>query len=170
MCADVTSGDALSAEDLRILGLETPRVAGHTLKVMALEPDGGLELDELRAWVGARVERLPRLTQRLDPHGRSWIPDDAFHVDRHVRRAEDAGSLPAAVAAIMERRLDRDAPLWEIELADDAVVLKVHHAMADGSGARRIASVLLWDSGDPAPAPARARAPAPETHGHWMRE
>ena len=39
----------------------------------------------------------------------------------------------------MERRLDRSAPLWSIELTNageggSVVVLKVHHAMADGMG------------------------------------
>ena len=38
-------------------------------------------------------------------------------------------------------------------------MLKVHHAMADGMGARRIASVLLWDEDEPLPAP----APSPAT-------
>ena len=39
MCADVTR-DALTAEDARILALETARVAGHTLKVTVLDPGG----------------------------------------------------------------------------------------------------------------------------------
>ena len=66
MCADVTPRDALTAEDVRILGLETAQVAGHTLKVMVLDRGGELTMDELREWVGARVGRLPRLTQRLE--------------------------------------------------------------------------------------------------------
>ena len=127
MCADVTR-DALTAEDVRILALETARVAGHTLKVMVLDRGGELGVEELREWVGARIGRLPRLTQRLElqPDGGppSWVPDRDFDLTRHVRRAEGAGTLPAAVAPIMERRLDRRAPLWSIELAD---------AGADGS-------------------------------------
>ena len=174
MCADVTPRDALTAEDVRILGLETAQVAGHTLKVMALDRGGELTVDELREWVGARVGRLPRLTQRLElePGGGppSWVPDRDFDLTRHVRRAEDAGTLSAAVAQIMERRLDRRAPLWSIELADggeagSAVVLKVHHALADGMGARRIASVLLWDIDDPLPgAPSATADPSASLH------
>ena len=169
MGADVTR-DALSAEDVRILGLESERVAGHTLKVMTLAPGEPLAVGELREWVGARMDRLPRLTQRLelDPGGGppSWVPDGDFDVARHVRRAEGAGTLAEAIAPIMERRLDRSAPLWSIELTDggregQAVVLKVHHALADGMGARRIASVLLWDEEDPVPRPAPAPSDDP---------
>ena len=169
MCADVTR-DALTAEDARILALETARVAGHTLKVMVLHPGSELGVDELREWVGARIGRLPRLTQRLElqPDGGppSWVPDRDFDLTRHVRRAEGAGTLPAAIAPIMERRLDRSAPLWSLELADageegSVVVLKIHHALADGTGARKIASVLLWDVEDPPPRPPSQPAPAP---------
>ena len=167
MCANVT-GDPLTAEDARILGLETERVAGHTLKVMLLDRGAELPLGELRDWVGERVGRVPRLTQRLelDDGGAAWVPDRGFDVARHVRRAEEADTLAATVAASMERRLDRRRPLWSVELVDGtAVVLKVHHALADGMGARRIACALLWDADDPAPGPARSPAAAGPAHG-----
>jgi WS/DGAT/MGAT family acyltransferase len=169
MCADVAR-DALTAEDVRILELETARIAGHTLKVMVLHPGCEIALDELREWVGARVRRLPRLTQRLelapDEGPPSWVSDGDFDVTRHVRKVEGAADLAAAVAPMMERRLDRSAPLWSIELTDageggSVIALKVHHAMADGMGARRIASVLLWDEEDPHPRPSSDPAPAP---------
>jgi WS/DGAT/MGAT family acyltransferase len=169
MCADVAR-DALTAEDVRILELETARIAGHTLKVMVLHPGSEIALDELREWVGARVRRLPRLTQRLEPAPDegppSWVSDGDFDLTRHVREAEGASDLAAAIAPMMERRLDRSAPLWCIELTNageggSVIVLKVHHAMADGMGARRIASVLLWDDEDPRPPPSPDPVPAP---------
>jgi diacylglycerol O-acyltransferase len=176
MCGDVTR-DVLAAEDARILGLETAQVAGHTLKVMVLERGSELAADELREWVGARVGRLPRLMQRLQPQPDagppSWVRDGEFDLTRHVRRAEGAATLAAAIAPIMERRLDRGAPLWSIELVDggeegSAVVLKVHHALADGMWARRIASVLLWDEHDPLPGSSPATAEAsPVLHRRW---
>jgi hypothetical protein len=174
MCADLTR-EPLTAEDVRILALETARVAGHTLKVMALEPGSALDVHELREWVGARLARLPRLMHRLElGEAPSWVPDRDFDLSRHVRRAAGAGTLPAVVAPVMERRLDRSAPLWSIDLADagedgTAIVLKVHHALADGMGARRIASVLLWDEEDPPPSrPAPAQGePAGPLRRRW---
>jgi hypothetical protein len=81
MCADV-GRDVLSAEDARILQLETPQVAGHTLKVMRLDPGIELAVDQLREWVGARVGRLARLTQRVevatDGGPPSWVPARDF--------------------------------------------------------------------------------------------
>jgi WS/DGAT/MGAT family acyltransferase len=177
MCADAVR-DVLTAEDARILELETARIAGHTLKVMVLHPGAEIALDELREWVGGRVGRLPRLTERLElaPDGGppSWVPDRDFDLTRHVREAEGALTLSAAVAPIMERRLDRNAPLWSVELTNageggGVVVLKVHHAMADGMGARRIASVLLWDDEDPAPRRPSDAAPAPADHSVPLR-
>jgi diacylglycerol O-acyltransferase / wax synthase len=170
MCADVAR-DALTAEDVRILELETARIAGHTLKVMVLDPGSEIGVDELREWVGARVRRLPRLTQRLDlspdEGPPSWVFDGDFDLTRHVREAEGAPDLSAAVAPIMERRLDRSAPLWSIELTDAGedgrvIVLKVHHAMADGMGARRIASILLWDEAESRPRPSSDPGPSPD--------
>jgi diacylglycerol O-acyltransferase len=144
---------------------------------MVLDRGGELSVDELRDWVDARIGRLPRLTQRLElePDGEppSWVPDRDFDLARHVRRAEGADTLSAAIAPIMQRRLDRSAPLWSLELTDggdegSAVVLKVHHALADGMGARRIASTLLWDEEDPRPGASGAMADASAAlHGRW---
>jgi hypothetical protein len=95
---DTLAIDRLSAEDVRILGLETRRVAGHTLKVTVLDPDTPpLELADLRARVAARIEALPRLTERLDhapDGGLVWAPDPAFDLDRHVRERAGATDSP----------------------------------------------------------------------------
>jgi WS/DGAT/MGAT family acyltransferase len=52
----------------------------------------------------------------------------------------------------MSERLDRRHPLWTVELFEGlehgrvAYILKIHHCMADGMAAMRLASELLWDS------------------------
>jgi diacylglycerol O-acyltransferase len=48
--------DRLSADDARILGLESAAITGHTLKLNVLEPGGGpLDVDALRAAVEKRL-------------------------------------------------------------------------------------------------------------------
>jgi hypothetical protein len=159
------SVDRLTSEDVRILGLETQRVAGHTLKVTVLDAQAPpLGLAELRAHVAGRLGGLPRLAERLaaapDGDGLAWLPDAGFDPDRHVREAPGGGTLEQAVARLMEERLDRDRPLWSLDLVDGrALVLKVHHALADGMAVRRIATTLLWDV-EP-----EAHEPAHPAHG-----
>jgi WS/DGAT/MGAT family acyltransferase len=51
----------------------------------------------------------------------------------------------------MEERLERDRPLWTIDLLEGvdrervAYLVKVHHCMADGIASLRLAGQLLWD-------------------------
>ena len=84
------------------------------------------------------------------------MKDPEFDLNHHVRRAAltgdgDDDALYAEIAAIMERRLDRQRPLWEcwfIEgLAGDrwALLVKVHHALADGIAATTLLSSLADD-------------------------
>jgi diacylglycerol O-acyltransferase / wax synthase len=151
----------LTAEDRRILGLESARVAGHTLKVTTLGPDATpIALAELREHVGDRLERVPRLRERLseDRDGLAWAPYSGFDLDDHVREHPRTATLEGAVAELMEGRLDRERPLWTLDLVGGhTVVLRVHHAMADGMAVRRIATALLWDVDEP---PRRPSPPA----------
>ena len=109
------------------------------------------DFDELRATMGDRCLTNPRSTQILRTHpldltAPQWVDDPAFNLNHHIRRVAlpqpgDDAALHAEIATIMERRLDRDRPLWEcwvIEgLAEDrwAVLVKLHHALADGIAA-----------------------------------
>ncbi|MHA7650409.1 wax ester/triacylglycerol synthase family O-acyltransferase [Mycobacterium sp. ML4] len=95
-----------------------------------------------------RVRSIPRCTQVLKTHPLDigppeWVDDPHFDVSRHLHRLAvphpggDA-ELFEIVADVMERRLDRERPLWDcfiIEgLSDDrwAVLTKLHHCIADG--------------------------------------
>src|SRR2546423_15544013 len=61
--------DRLSAQDARILALESPTIAGHTCKTVIVErPPGGDDVvAALRSMVAARAGRVPRIRQRLPP-------------------------------------------------------------------------------------------------------
>lgn len=106
------------------------------------------DYDEFVAAFAKRAPTIPRCTQILRTHpldlgAPEWVDDPHFDITRHLHRLAlphpggDA-ELFGTIAAVMERRLDRERPLWEcyvIEgLSDDrwAVLTKIHHCIADG--------------------------------------
>ncbi|MGX9791441.1 WS/DGAT/MGAT family O-acyltransferase [Mycobacterium sp. MMS18-G62] len=106
------------------------------------------EFDSLLSTLGERIAACPRFAQRLRSHlfdldAPEWVDDPDFDLTHHVRRLSlplpgDDHELFRLVADVMSWRLDRSRPLWEIwvveGLADGrwAIVLKVHHCIADG--------------------------------------
>lgn len=152
----------LSPEDQRILKLEAGPIAGHTCKVVTFDsaPGGHREtLDQLRASVESRLRLAPRLRQRLlaTPLRLAapvWVDDPSFDLARHIRplgnddELDDRG-LRRAVGRLMTERLDRERPLWTLDVAPltagrTALVWCLHHCMADGSTAMRLGAALLW--------------------------
>lgn len=164
----------LSAEDLSILALESETVAGHTCKVIVL--GGEVDVDRVRAAVASRLHEVPELSMRLSEIGGElwWTLDQEVDPRAHVvacneSRPPDQETLGTAVAGIFVQRLDRSRPLWRIDviprLADGggALIWRIHHALADGMTAMRMAGTALWDAqpegGSLAPG-ARTRPPA----------
>ena len=172
----------LSPEDRAILDLESPRIAGHTCKVIVLA-DGRPEIDELRDAITSRLEAAPELLRRLDGPADApvWSQDSELDPASHIVSAGLAAEmnpngLRAAVGELFAQRLDRSRPLWRIDVLSldhggSALVWRIHHALADGTTAVRLARAVLFDAGDVSgEAPARAissprgrgrRAPSP---------
>jgi diacylglycerol O-acyltransferase / wax synthase len=167
------SPDDLSVDDARILGLESKAIAGHTLKLLVLEPAAQpLEISELRKLVASRVAREPRTTQRVElsegdsPH---WVEDADFDIAAHVRErpldADRPDELWELTGQIMSERLDHARPLWALDLigpledARQAIVARIHHAMADGISCMRLLDAVLWDPESGPAGDARGRPP-----------
>ena len=163
--------ERLSADDARILRLESAAIAGHTLKLALVEPgrDGqSLTVDRLRSRVDARLRNLPRARQRLAPTPLrlappAWVDDAGFDVRNHVRAAAGVGDrsqLMRLVGSRMAERLDHAHPLWCIDVAgpledgSTALVIRIHHCLADGVTCLRVLSQLLWDTDAPGQTPA----------------
>jgi diacylglycerol O-acyltransferase / wax synthase len=120
-------------------------------------PDYG----ELKDVLAERIRAIPRCTQMLrtqlfDIGAPQWVDDPGFDLSRHVRRVAlprpgDDAELYRVVADVLERRLDRDRPLWECWVIEGlkgnrwAILMKIHHCMADGISATRILSRLCDD-------------------------
>ena len=160
--------DLLSADDARILNLESTAITGHTLKLVILEPGSRpIDLDALRIAVGQRLSAQPRATQRVDTGGSGprWVTATDFAIDDHVRRASTADTATQAdlwriVDDLMSEHLDRTRPLWTLDVIgplDDgreAIAARIHHAMADGIACVRFLESVLFDAHRDPPAAA----------------
>ena len=153
--------ERLSSLDASFLYLERPAMHMHVAGVSVFAPrdDGSLTYEDVAEVAQARLHLAPRLRQRVLnlPGGLTrplWVDDDHFDLDFHLRRAAIPApgrrlQLERAVGRVLSRPLDRGKPLWELYvfegLEDDrtAVLLKMHHALADGISGMLIASALF---------------------------
>jgi diacylglycerol O-acyltransferase len=120
-------------------------------RVPLVDASGELAVEAIRTRVARRLDRAPRLQQKLHAPGFGfgppvWVDDEAFNVGRHVRARTvpapgDEQALLAACAELNERPFDRSRPLWEIwfltGLRDGTVgmLIRFHHVLADGMAA-----------------------------------
>ncbi|MFC8798050.1 wax ester/triacylglycerol synthase domain-containing protein [Promicromonospora sp. NPDC057138] len=107
--------------------------------------DGAIDLPALRAALQTRIKRLPALRRVAVPVGRghAWaeVPPDLEHHVRLVEAEEGLAALERRCGELMTVPLARDRPLWELlllrggNLAEVAFILRIHHAIADGTSA-----------------------------------
>jgi diacylglycerol O-acyltransferase / wax synthase len=131
------------------------------------------DYDSLVAALADRVLSIPRFTQVLRTHrfdlgAPEWVDDVRFDLAHHVHRTAlpqpgDDAALFRLVADVMERRLDRDRPLWECWVIEGlaegrwAMLTKLHHCIADGISATHVLAGLC-DGADPETFANRIRA------------
>ncbi|RDH78168.1 wax ester/triacylglycerol synthase family O-acyltransferase [Mycolicibacterium moriokaense] len=127
----------------------------------------------LGAGIAERILKVPRFkqvlrTHRLDLGPPEWVEHKAFDLSHHIHRAAlpqpgDDETLYRFVADVMERRLDRDRPLWECWIIEGlaggrwALLMKIHHCIADGIATMHVFSGLS-DNGDSADYTSEIRA------------
>lgn len=169
----------LTPLDEMFLSIESPNVhmnvGGISIFDSSTRSGGTLTFEQYRRRVISRLDRLPRLRQRLsqDPFGLGavrWVHDADFDPDLHL--IHDALPAPggdrelnALAGWIMSRPLERDRPLWENHFVSGlsggrvAVIMKAHHAMEDGlAGLRQ--TEIVFDDPDPSGSWQPRRGPA----------
>ncbi|MFJ1749462.1 wax ester/triacylglycerol synthase family O-acyltransferase [Streptomyces sp. NPDC088116] len=178
--------ELLAPLDLAFWHLES---ADHPMHLGALAfftttpgTSGGADVLELLA---ARAAAIPRLRMRvrgvwLPVGGAAWAVDKDFDVRRHVRTLSLPGGDFAAEAArlageLMERPLERGIPPWEMYVLTErgpaggpeaagrpfAVLVKLHHALADGMRAVAIGAGIFDQIADARAAGVRKVRPVP---------
>ncbi|MBD0322550.1 MAG: DUF1298 domain-containing protein [Aldersonia sp.] len=154
--------DRASVNDLTVLATDHGAVPMNLGAVLTFDAPG-LPSGTLHDVLGARVDRVPRLRQRLrrTPVGCGrpiWVDDSGFSVDRHI---VDSPSLPVAsfdstpaaetlatAAELVCRPLRRDRPLWLASPVIDhsgratALIVVLHHVLADGIGGLAVLAAL----------------------------
>lgn len=151
----------LSGLDAAFLSLETRARPMHLGAVAVFR--GSASQARLRTLLAERAARLPAL--RVDGAWfPSWWPASDFDPAAHVRGFEvsDQRTFEAYVAGWLATPLDLDRPPWDVHvvtgLPDErfAVLVKLHHSLADGVGAVALAGALLDGGGLP---PVRSATP-----------
>ena len=142
----ITYADTMNSSDALIWHIEQdPMLRSTIMSVWFLEQPPTRQ--RMRDTVERMAEQLPRLRQRvIDARPRPrWVEAEQFDVTDHYRyhdlggRADTGGVLLRAQEWVREP-FDRTRPLWQLGvfsgMADGrgAVVLKVHHSIADGVG------------------------------------
>ena len=124
--------------------------------------DGAVpDYELLKILLAERIQSITRCTQLLRTHpsdaAQEWIDDPGFDLTQHLHRVAiprpgDDGELFRAVAYALERPLDLDRPLWECWVIEGlkgnrwAILMKIHHCLADGISAARILTRLCDDA------------------------
>lgn len=167
----MTLGTRLRPEDEANLLVEDRGAPMHiaALAVLGAPPDGRpLDVEAVRRLVANRVPSAPALRSGVIRSGRGWRWSEAPSVDpvEHVvvrRIGEEDDALAAAAALALEAPLDRSRPLWQLVLliepsgACAGLLLRIHHALADGGAAVALLGSLFELGEQTAATPRRTR-------------
>ncbi|PRY32401.1 wax ester/triacylglycerol synthase domain-containing protein [Pseudosporangium ferrugineum] len=167
------SGTAARVDDagLAFLAMDTGDVPVQFAVILVL--DRAVGLPAATGLLAARVAAVPRLRQRIADPG-VWATVDPFDVRDHVRGVRcpppgDGQALLDAATALLLEPLDRGRPLWRAAVVDGlatgatALVVVLHHAVADGLGGLTILAGLTDDG------PAERSQAAPEPRRRMRR-
>ena len=156
--------ERMASIDTAWLRMDRPANLMQIIGVMVF--DGRLDPERFKRTIAKRLLRYHRFRQiaELDSDGAWWVDDDDFDLDSHVRRTVlpapgGKRELQKFVAEMASEPLNPARPRWEYQLVetadgDSAVVVRVHHAIADGIALIGVLHSLTDDAPD-----------APETGG-----
>jgi diacylglycerol O-acyltransferase / wax synthase len=179
--------ERLSGLDASFLYVESPNVPLHVCSVVELDTStipGGYSFDRLQNDLALRIKALPEFRSKLADSQLNldhpvWVEDKDFDLSRHVHRIglpSPGGrrELADVCGHIASVPLDRSKPLWEMWMIEGiggtdaqdggplAMMIKVHHAAADGVTATNLLNQLCSLEPD-APPPEPVEGPGDAT-------
>lgn len=176
MIAGVQRPHRVSGLDDSFVSLETPSQHLQIFSIFELDPatvPGGYSFEHFRDAMSLRLRALPEFREKMSDSALNldfpvWVEDRDFDIDRHVHRIGlpapgGRAELEELCGCLAGLRLDHSLPLWQMWVIEGlagggvAVMLVLHHAMADGvtfaDFLGRLSSAEP-DPGPPTPAPA----------------
>jgi WS/DGAT/MGAT family acyltransferase len=150
--------ERIASVDTAWLRMDRPANLMQIIGVMVFE--GRLDPERFKRIIAKRLLRYPRFRQiaELDSDGAWWVDDDDFDIDAHIRHSvlpfpRGTRELQKFVAEMASEPLNPSRPRWEYHLVetadgDSAVVVRVHHAIADGIALVGVLNSLTDDHPD----------------------
>jgi diacylglycerol O-acyltransferase / wax synthase len=148
--------DRLSWGDTVFLHLEREGMPLNVASVCIFE--GRIALDECMRFLESKLPVLPRYLKRvvsapLDLGLPTWEFDPEFDLRRHIREESlkhgtDA-ELKAIAGKLFSQLMDRRHPLWDMTVVQGvkgnrtAIILRLHHCLADGIAGVGLMNVML---------------------------
>ncbi|HWR13882.1 MAG TPA: wax ester/triacylglycerol synthase domain-containing protein [Terriglobales bacterium] len=179
MTLAISDRECLSFGDALFLYLERDGMPLHVASLCIF--DGNLTLNALRRQIKGRLSEVPRFQHKVVPPAwifgvPTWERDADFRIENHIRevrlRRGDQPELQKRAQEILSTRLERHRPLWDMTLFThlqenkSAVLLRVHHSVADGISGVELMKVIMDRSPDPRSSGSRKKeaGAAPFTH------
>ncbi len=178
--ANGLNGDRLSWGDALFLYLEREGMPMNIASVSIFE--GRIALKDCIQSIKSKLPRLPRYYQRivtppLNIGFPAWEYDPEFEITNHIRQMTlkqgTDRELKAAAGQVLSTAMDRRHPLWDLTLIHGlkhertALLIRVHHCLADGIAGVGLMSVLMDAEPQVNPAPARRAKRATKTMDPW---
>jgi diacylglycerol O-acyltransferase len=148
--------DRLSWGDTVFLHLEREGMPLNVASVCVF--DGEIEFEDCVHFIESKVPLLPRYLKRVVPAPfglgfPTWEYDPEFDLRRHVREVTlkhgTETELKGVAGKLFSTVMDRQHPLWDLTLvrglkdARTALIIRLHHCLADGIAGVGIMNVLL---------------------------
>jgi WS/DGAT/MGAT family acyltransferase len=173
------AGERMSKVDTAWLRMDSQSNLMMIVGVWTLQPR--VRYEDLCRRVEERLLKYDRFRQRVqeDAAGASWV-EHPVKIEEHVVREKLPRRRGATAQELLQDRvgelamvpLDRSRPLWQIHLVEDydggsAMIVRIHHCIADGIALISV-TMSLVDGG--APPPPRQRKDKAAGAEDWIAE
>jgi diacylglycerol O-acyltransferase / wax synthase len=135
-------GTQMTPVDTAWLRMDRPNNLMMIVSLLIL--DGPVDSNRLIRLLDQHLTAIPRFRQRVEKnsHGYAWVDDAHFSINAHIMRTRlpapgGRAELARFVSDLATQPLSRARALWQLHIVEDydggaALVVRIHHAIADG--------------------------------------